>query len=67
MLTTSTTQHGYDPAGNVYWARPRDVADLSLALARYAGRRNPSRSPELAGPDWGEIARRHLEVYRLNG
>jgi glycosyltransferase involved in cell wall biosynthesis len=66
VLTTSTHRHGYDADANVYWARPRDPADLAAALGTYLGRRIDSPSRELSGPDWHEIARRHIAVYGLN-
>lgn len=63
VITTSTTRHGLDANANVYYARPKDVADLKEALGAHLGRRNANPSPEAAGPSWEEIARRHLEVY----
>jgi glycosyltransferase involved in cell wall biosynthesis len=67
VLTTSTTAHGYDEAANVYWARPGDPADLATALARYLGRRIATPSPDVTGPDWAEIARRHVAIYASEG
>lgn len=64
IVTTSTERHGFDPATNVFWARPRAPAELAQAIALYAGRRAGGPS-QLAGPEWPEIARRHLDVYRL--
>jgi glycosyltransferase involved in cell wall biosynthesis len=66
VLTTSTERHGFDPEANVYWARPRDPADLAEALRLHAGSRVARPSPDLVGPDWPEIARRHVDVYRSN-
>lgn len=65
VVTTSAQRHGLDPESNVYWARPRDPADLAQAIAAYAGRRVGEPSP-LARPEWPEIARQHLEVYGIN-
>jgi glycosyltransferase involved in cell wall biosynthesis len=63
VLTTSTTTHGYDDTANVYWARPSDPADLSLALSQFVGRRSAATSPNVTGPGWDEIAHQHVAVY----
>jgi glycosyltransferase involved in cell wall biosynthesis len=64
VLTTSTERRGFDPEQNVFFAKPRDVAEMKIALAQHLGRRSVAPPQELVGPTWPEIAERHLEVYR---
>lgn len=66
VLTTSTDRTGYDPATNVYYVRPQDPAGIAAGLGTYLGHRLEHPTHELAGPDWPEIARRHVCIYRSN-
>ena len=60
VLTTAREKHGYDPAGNVYYALPDDVADMRQALNLYIGRR---KTPDAGYADWDSIADAHVRHY----
>jgi hypothetical protein len=63
VLATSNETQGFDAERNVYYARPRDTADMRRALGQYLGRRASKPSPD---PTWPEIAQRHEAVYERN-
>ena len=60
VLTTTREKHGYDPAENVYYALPDDVADMRRALNLYIGRR---KTPNAGYADWDSIADAHIRHY----
>ena len=62
LLTTSTTERGYDPQRNLYWAHPGDLDELRSALNLYCGVRVPRSDFDV--PAWQSIADRHLAVYQ---
>ena len=61
VLTTSAERRGYDPAMNVYAAKPDDLDELRAALEQYAGTRLEPRDPAAR---WDGIAAAHAELYR---
>lgn len=62
LLTTSHEQRGYDPSGNVYFARPNDLADMRHALRTFIGKKLsvPDNNP---ASDWEAIAAAHKRLY----
>jgi hypothetical protein len=64
LVMTSLGRHGYDPAENIYYARPGDNEDMRRALNLYAGRKNtcPSGSE---GSNWESVAEAHGSLYRV--
>jgi glycosyltransferase involved in cell wall biosynthesis len=62
VLTTSQEKHGYDPLGNVYFARPDDVSDMRHGLRSFITRKVAWRDN---GPsaDWQAIAAAHRSLY----
>jgi len=60
VVVTSRERHGYDPAENVYYAFPGDVADMQRALNLYIGRRN---TKDVKYVDWDLIADAHIRHY----
>jgi glycosyltransferase involved in cell wall biosynthesis len=61
VLTTSTTEQGYNVTTNVFSARPGDVDAMRNALQLYAGRRVESDSGDIHV--WKTIAERHFAEY----
>lgn len=61
-LTTSREQHGYDPANNIYFARPGDIGEMTEALETYINRRMP-REKVFTRRMWDEIADTHIRFY----
>jgi glycosyltransferase involved in cell wall biosynthesis len=61
-LTTSCEQHGYDPANNIYFARPGDIGEMVEALETYIQRRI-SREKDYTKRMWDEIADTHIQFY----
>jgi glycosyltransferase involved in cell wall biosynthesis len=62
VLTTSDGERGFDPARNIHYSPPDDLAGMRAALAAHAGRRNAAATALHARP-WDEIADAHLEFY----
>ena len=62
ILTTSREQHGYDPANNIYFARPGDIAEMAEALETHIKRRI-SRESDFMERIWDEIADLHIRFY----
>jgi glycosyltransferase involved in cell wall biosynthesis len=61
-LTTSREQHGYDPANNIYFARPEDIGDMAEALETYIGKRIP-REKDYMERLWDGISDTHIQFY----
>lgn len=61
VLTTSKSDHGYDPTRNVYWAPAGDVKQMKDALIHNLG--NRSRAGLIDVPQWADIAALHRQVY----
>lgn len=61
-LTTSHEQHGYDPANNIYFARPGNIDEMARALDTYIKRRI-SREKYFSRRMWDEIADMHIRFY----
>jgi glycosyltransferase involved in cell wall biosynthesis len=59
-VVASRLKSGYASEENVYYARPGDIAEMKMALEKYAGTRKP---PE-TGDEWQAVAARHVEIYR---
>jgi glycosyltransferase involved in cell wall biosynthesis len=62
VLTTSREDHGYDASGNVYYARPDDVAEMRDALRNYGGSRRPDVDEDPVS-EWEAIADAHRAFY----
>jgi len=62
VLTTSTTQSGYDPDQNVYYSQPDDIDTMKQALDIYAGTKRDEKVRPFDS-DWAEIAAQHLRIY----
>jgi glycosyltransferase involved in cell wall biosynthesis len=62
VITTSSERVGYDPATNVYYATPGDVASMKRALDAYAGTRNAGGAT--AEKAWRDFAEAHRFVYQ---
>jgi len=62
VLTTSREELGYDPARNIHYSDPGDLAGMSMALKTYAGRQLPEAQAVHAAT-WDEIAQAHLDFY----
>lgn len=62
VLTTSTSQSGYSVDENVYYARPRDTAEMSEALTRYSGTHSES-SVQSQIERWAVVRDLHLQLY----
>lgn len=63
VITTSTTQYGYDEKRNVYFARIDDIQEMKSALATYGGRRR-KQNPDIDRDEWLEIAQQHGLLYK---
>jgi len=62
VITTSTTQNGYDKKDNVYFARVDDIQEMKSALADYGGRRRVSDF-DIDQDEWLNIAQEHSSLY----
>lgn len=62
-VTTSLHDRGYVPERNVYFAAPRDTADMREALNRHGGTRRAAAARE-ARDEWLTMAAAHLDFYR---
>ncbi len=62
VLTTSTTQRGYEHLANVYWAEPGNLEEMRAALSRYVGIRRWGSSADV--PRWTQIAMQHQALYQ---
>jgi glycosyltransferase involved in cell wall biosynthesis len=63
VLTTSTTQSGYDEKLNIHYSPPDDIKSMKLALDQYAGTKREESKHTLES-DWEEIAGEHRNLYR---
>ncbi len=63
VLATSRERHGYDPAENIYFARPDDVADMRRALRTFVAKRIARLGAEPVS-HWEVIADAHQSLYR---
>ena len=62
VLTTSERERGYDPACNIHYSAPDDLAGMRNALAEFAGRRSANGTAHYARA-WEEIAQAHVDFY----
>ena len=60
VVATSRQESGYDAAQNVYYARPSDVIEMRMALARHMGTRHAT--PDV--PTWDRVAAEHHDAYQ---
>jgi len=63
VLTTSVEKQGYEADTNVFCVRPGDVDGMVAALKTHAGVHIKTDSSQ---SKWAEIARQHLDVYKLS-
>lgn len=61
-LTTSCEQHGYDPANNIYFARPGDIGEMAEVLETHLEKRIP-RGEDYTERLWDGIADSHIQFY----
>jgi glycosyltransferase involved in cell wall biosynthesis len=61
VLTTSLERRGYDSSMNTFFVAPGEVNEMVSALQHYAGTHIQC---ETADEKWGEIAKRHVTIYR---
>lgn len=62
VITTSTTQNGYDKKRNVYFANIDDICEMKSALTRYAGTHR-GYDADIDKDEWREIADEHRYLY----
>jgi glycosyltransferase involved in cell wall biosynthesis len=64
VVTTSLAGADDDPARHTRFVEPGNPSALAEAILATADGRRPARAVHDPGPEWAEIARRHLDAYR---